>query len=73
MSYHFELETKKEGKPQRVIVHEEEFPVPYTEEMLVSEIAQLKLNKRAYTNEYHYEATLAMLEGALRFLREEQS
>lgn len=64
---------KKSNEPGFMEIHEEEYFRKLDRELLESEIASLKANRNAYTDESLYRNTLAMLEGALRFLLEEQS
>lgn len=54
-------------------IHEEELAYRMDEAALLQAIADLRANKKAYTDEKQYEQSLNMFRSALRFLKEKQS
>lgn len=71
MSYRYELVPPQAGEPRQVKIHEEEFYSTFDEARLHEEIANLKANQRAYVDQAYYSRILAMLEGALKLLKEQ--
>lgn len=56
-----------------IVIHEEELSYRMDEASILEAIAGMRENRKAYTDEAHYNRSLQMYKSALRFLKEEQS